>query len=440
MAENKDKNEKKKEPIDFPDGGFAFKPKPERKSVPPKKNEPENKIPEKKEEPKEEEKEPSLEDRVKWALGEETEDVPVKKEYGVETKKEPSQAKEPSDRKPAPEMPESPQKNIDPLSLKMKPKKSIPPAFKEPIPEPMPVIPDEVEGSHEPETVYAPETEQPKLQMTKVFFPIVAAISVILLVLLIVSAVWNISLKKYTTELKAKALSNAEIAKKLVTEKSKITDEFKLFKKKADTLTEKTASTEEVSSRMEKQIDILTTELAASKSKLPEMREKMKEYANEVETIVSGKVEYYKAYMEEKENREQLDLVVDGMAEEIDTLSENLASVDEKYLEKECKYVYEIAFLNVRSEMYEEAIQNFEKYLDLHGDDADVYYNLAILYERIRHDKAKTIYCYRKYLELDPTADDLYEVTIRIDSLKRIGTKKPTSFKNLKINLNDLKY
>jgi len=440
LVEDKDKNEKKKEPIDFPDGGFAFKPKPERKSVPPQKSEPENKTPEKKEEQKEEKKEPSLEDRVKWALGEDTEDVPIKKDYGVETKKEPSQSKEPPNQKPAPEMPESPQKNMDPLSPEMKPKKSIPPAFKEPIPEPIPEIPDEVESDHESETIYAPEAEQPKLQMAKVLFPIVAAVSLILLVLLIMSATWNFSLKKYTTELKAKALSNAEIAKKLVTEKSKITEEFKLFKEKADTLTEKTASTEEVSSRMEKQINILTTELAAAKSRLPEMREKMKEYAREVETIVSGKVEYYKAYMQEKENREQLNLVVDDMAEEIDTLSENLASIDEKYLEEECKYIYEIAFLNVKGEMYEEAIQNFKKFIELNGDNADVYYNLAILYEYIKHDTAKTIYYYEKYLEVDPNADDLYEVTIRIDSLKRAGTKKPTSFKNLKIDLNDLKY
>lgn len=440
MAEDKNKNEKKKEPIDFPDGGFAFKPKPEKKSVPPKKNESHLKSPEQKDEQKDETKEPSLEDRVKWALGEDTEDVPVKKDYGVEITKDPAQAKEPSDRKPAPEMPESPQKNTNSFSLKMDPKKNVPTAPQEPIQEPTPEIPDEVEESHEPETVYAPETEQPKLQMTKVFFPIVAAVSIILLILLIASAVWNISLKKYTTELKAKALSNAEIAKKLVTEKSKIAEEFKLFKQKADTLTQKTASTEEVSTRLEKQIDILTTELAASKSKLPEMREKMKEYAREVETLVSGKVEYYKAYTEEKENKEQLDLIVEDMAEEIDTLSEELASVDDKYLEEECGYIYEIAFLNVKSEMYEEAIQNFEKYLKLNGDDADVYYNLAILYERIKRNKAKTIYCYEKYLELDPTADDLYEVTIRIDSLKRIGVKKPTSFKNFKIKLNDLKY
>jgi len=444
LVEDTDKNEKKKEPIDFPNGGFAFKPKPAKKSVPSQKNEPGNKIPEKKEEKledeKEEKKEPSLEDRVKWALGENTEEVPVKKDYGVEIKKEPSQAKEFSSRKPAPEMPESPRKNIDPLSLKMSPKKNISPGFKKPAEEPIPEISDEIINEHEPETVYAPETEQPKFQAAKVLFPIVAATSLILLILLITSATWNFSLKKHTTELKAKTLSNAEIAKKLITEKSKIMEEFKLFKKKADTLTEETASTEEVSSRMEKQINILTTELAAAKSKLPEMREKMKKYANEVETIVSGKVEYYKAYMQEKEDKEQLDLVVDEMAEEIDTLSENLASIDAKYLKEECKYVYEIAFLNVKSEMYEEAIQNFKKFIELSGDNADVYYDLAILYEYFKRDTAKTIYYYEKYLELNPNAEDLYEVTIRIDSLKRTGTKKPTSFKNLKINLNDLKY
>jgi len=434
LTENKDKNEseKKKESIELPEIGFAFKPKPGMSPISQKKEESEIKSSEKEEKEK---KEPSLEERVKWAMGEDTPEPSKKKNYGVTPPEKPV----PNQNVSAPEMPESPAGRITDFSSQKT--EDISNQKKEPVNfEPEIPAKQKMESAPVDETIYAEKIENPKISMMKIFFPILAAASSLIFVLLIMSVIWNVSLKKHVSEINSKAISNAEIAKKLVAEKSKIMEEYKHFKQKAEELADKNASIEEMSTRLEKQIEILTTELSSSKNKFPELQSKLKEYADEVKALVAGKVEYYKAYTQEKENVEQLELIIDEMSTEIDTLSEKLGSVDNKFTEKEIQYIYELAFLNVKTEMYDEAIQNFKKFLELNGDDANVCYNLALLYAQVKHDAAKTIYYYEQYLKINPTANDLYEVTTRINSLKRTGLKAPTSLKNFKINLNDLKY
>jgi len=424
LVEDNEKNEveKKMKPIEIPEMGFAFKPKPGQNPV------------SKKEEAKEK-KEPSLDDRVKWAMRNDTEETPDKKGDNAASRKKTAS----SEKSSAPEMPESlPPKVTDFPSQET----GNVQASREEIAkiEEERLMEQKIERIPDNETVYADHIVPPKPSASKVFFPILVVTSILLLFLLIAGSIWTFSLKQHMVDLKSKALSNAEIAKKLVSEKSKIMEEYKPFKQKVEELTYQNASNDEVSARLEKQIEILTTELSSSKNKFPDFQVKLKEYADDVKTLVSGKVEYYKAYMQEKENVEQLELIISDMGTELDTLTEELASIDNKYRNKEAQYVYNTAFLNVKAKMYDEAIKNFKKFLELKGDDANVYYDLALLYEKVKHDTAKTIYYYGKYLEICPTASDLYEVATRISSLKRTGAKASTSIKNFKINLNDLKY
>ena len=282
MTENKDKNEveNKKESIELPEIGFAFKPKPGRNPASPEKSEDKNFSSEEKKEEKEK-KEPSLEERVKWAMGEDTPEPSKKKNYGVT----PLPKSVPSKNASAPEMPESPTGRVPDFSSQKT--ENIQDAKKEPENfEPKIPAEQKMESAPENETIYAEEIGKPKISMMKTFFPILAAASSLLFVLLIISVIWNTSLKKHVSEINSKAISNAEIAKKLIAEKSKILDEYKEFKKKAEDLADKNASIEELSTRMEKQIDILTTELSSSKNKFPELQDKLKEYADEVKALV----------------------------------------------------------------------------------------------------------------------------------------------------------
>ena len=91
--------------------------------------------------------------------------------------------------------------------------------------------------------------------------------------------------------------------------------------------------------------------------------------------------------------------------------------------------------------MYRDAVENFQKFLELSGDDANTYYNIAYIYEHGIKERKEAIKYYRKYLELEPESDDLYEVRLRISSLEREGTKEaPAVMKAFKIDLDKLKY
>lgn len=56
--------------------------------------------------------------------------------------------------------------------------------------------------------------------------------------------------------------------------------------------------------------------------------------------------------------------------------------------------------------MYEEAAKEFEKALYEKGDDPDIHYNIAILYDDHLHVHKKAVEHYKKYLELAPESQD----------------------------------
>ena len=60
--------------------------------------------------------------------------------------------------------------------------------------------------------------------------------------------------------------------------------------------------------------------------------------------------------------------------------------------------------------MYKEARQEYLKCLAINPNDANVHYNLAILYDDKLNMNAKAIEHYQKYLELRPIGEDAEKV------------------------------
>ncbi|MFH1395035.1 MAG: hypothetical protein ABIH09_02640 [Candidatus Omnitrophota bacterium] len=444
---DKDQEKKEKEPIEIPEIGFALKPKPgkgpgqkpepEENSVQeePKEKKPENteseQPPEK--EPEQEDatkKEPSLEERVQWALAGADEhdfghDYDENKE-DAETSPQKETVPEKSEHETIPDISSLQEIPSEDLNERIESEAGK-------IAEEPPAEPAQTHKEHTVSTLAA----SPKT-LTTVFIIILSALAA----LLIGAILWNFSLYKQIADIKSKAISNAAIAKKLVSEKAKILQEYKPIKEQNDQLSKDLAATKDISNRFQKQVEILTTELTYIKKKSIEQQNSIKKYADEVKEIVSGKIEYYNAYIQEKENKEEMNLLIADLEDQIKTLNAELSSIDSEYLKKEGNYIYDMAFLYVKAGMYDEAISYFKDFLELNKDDADIYYNLALIYDQVKQDKANTIYCYEKYLECNPNAEDLYEITMRINSLKRGNVKKlpAETMKNFKINLNELKY
>ncbi len=79
--------------------------------------------------------------------------------------------------------------------------------------------------------------------------------------------------------------------------------------------------------------------------------------------------------------------------------------------EEEFKYRYNLALQYDSEQRYEESLREYHEALLLMPDDADVHYNLGILYNDHIKDLKKAILHYQRYLNLNPSAEDAEEVT-----------------------------
>ena len=67
---------------------------------------------------------------------------------------------------------------------------------------------------------------------------------------------------------------------------------------------------------------------------------------------------------------------------------------------------YNLGILYLRRNDYFDAAQEFMQAVRLNPQDADACYNLGILYEIFLNDKKMAVFYYRKYLEINPEAQD----------------------------------
>jgi tetratricopeptide (TPR) repeat protein len=86
--------------------------------------------------------------------------------------------------------------------------------------------------------------------------------------------------------------------------------------------------------------------------------------------------------------------------------------------EEEFRHYYNLALQYDNEGMYSESVQEYKKALELMPNDADLHYNLAVIYDDHIQDKEKAIFHYQRYLRLNPAADDIKAVTIWINRAK----------------------
>lgn len=99
-------------------------------------------------------------------------------------------------------------------------------------------------------------------------------------------------------------------------------------------------------------------------------------------------------------------------------LEEKARSLEETLQKERVLFHYNLAVNFARSELYDEAVEEYEKSLTYDAKNADAHYNLGLLYGNLKSDGDKAISHYRKYLELKPKADDREEVLGLIEKLK----------------------
>jgi tetratricopeptide (TPR) repeat protein len=258
--------------------------------------------------------------------------------------------------------------------------------------------------------------------------------------LLCASLILNIFLFSNTSTLRQRLKDNTKIVKDIIAGKERVLDEKVSLKKENERLKNQLVSASTGQDILNQKTGTLETALTKSKKERVELAKKMQEYAKEVRELALTRIGYYDAYQDEKEKTAYLKRTITELQEDMETLKAETGLANEKFREKEALYTYDMALVYTQAQMFDNAIAGFEDFLELYGDDANTHYNIAYIYDTVKKDKDGAIKHYEEYLRLNPDADDLYEVKMRIASLER-GAKKPRgAFEDLKVNMNELKF
>jgi tetratricopeptide (TPR) repeat protein len=86
--------------------------------------------------------------------------------------------------------------------------------------------------------------------------------------------------------------------------------------------------------------------------------------------------------------------------------------------QEEFRNYYNLALQYDSEGRYEESLVEYHKALELMPNDADLHYNLGILYDDHIKDSKKAVFHYQRYLYLNPSAEDAKEVTTWINRIK----------------------
>jgi len=83
-----------------------------------------------------------------------------------------------------------------------------------------------------------------------------------------------------------------------------------------------------------------------------------------------------------------------------------MAQQHERLLKETATMHYNMGVLFSQNKQYYQAAQEFAKVIELHPDDADTHYNLGVIYSEHLPDRPRAVEHFRKYLELNPKAQD----------------------------------
>ena len=196
----------------------------------------------------------------------------------------------------------------------------------------------------------------------------------------------------------------------------------------AEKLQERIAALEENSSSLEKDIAFIKEQ----KSKLSEeLRDKQK-ILDELDNLKKGKkqlaqeLENKELYLErltEKQKIREENLTktwwgkmeelmdeVTSLREENKLLESSVNDLGVENIQTHASLYIELGLAYAKAKLYDEAISAFEKSLDFDSLNPDAYYNLGLLYQHHRGNDRKALIQLKKYLELNPNAQDKTEV------------------------------
>jgi len=159
----------------------------------------------------------------------------------------------------------------------------------------------------------------------------------------------------------------------------------------------------------------LNANLKQEKEELTKNLESAKAQLEEKEKNIASLNEKVKG-LEARANRGKSSQLI--ASEKVEQLRNRIAELESTLAKEKGAYYYNLAVAYSHAKFYDKAIEAYQQSITYSPNNADAYYNLGLLYENVLSDSRKAIKNYKKYLELNPKAQDKSEVEERIEQLE----------------------
>jgi len=213
----------------------------------------------------------------------------------------------------------------------------------------------------------------------------------------------NVKLREKIVQIESERQRLAKSEKKLLKRDDRFDDEIgheKNLRQKAETELSEARAREieyqELIERLMAQVPQLEAQIAELSDKLAETNERLLDREEDLLAI--------KAELEKREHRL---IKAERVAEVLENAREDVLHASDK---EKLDMHYNMAAVYAREGKYEAAEQEYLRALQLNPTDADVHYNLGILYDDELKSPAKAIVHYRRYLKLSPHGPDADQV------------------------------
>lgn len=179
--------------------------------------------------------------------------------------------------------------------------------------------------------------------------------------------------------------------------------------KNNDTLNSELEQTKRLVSELESDKNVKN--IRQIKDELKEKEESLREEIRKNEKLIS-EIEERKKELSKPDRKRR-------PAKSEKSVTKTAREIPESAKKEDAKFYYNTALECQQTGDYKEALNNYEKALELDPLDPDIHYNIAILYDENLGENNKAAYHYRKYLELNPGAEDKSTVIHWIDEAER---------------------
>ena len=159
-----------------------------------------------------------------------------------------------------------------------------------------------------------------------------------------------------------------------------------------------------------KPLELDREELFRLRSEAKEMRKRL-QYVEKLEKRQQQLVK------ENAEYREKLEILKGKFKDAVPGLAKS-GRISQKMMRENADMHYNLGTIFLKNKQYKEAIQEYERVLELRPADSDTHYNLGVLYDDYLKDREKALYHYQKYLAVNPKSPDAKKIETYILSLE----------------------